>query len=68
MKLKVALEVARGTDMSIHKMGYACGVEDMRHRALDALLHAYENIRLMAAAETKYHDLLNVIDRMESQW
>jgi hypothetical protein len=67
MKLKVALEIARGTDLSIHQMGYAASVEDMRHRALDALLHAYENIKLMAAADTKYHDLLNVIDNMERQ-
>lgn len=67
MKLKVALEVARGTDLSIHKMGYACSVEDMRHRALDALLTAYEGIKLNLSADAKYHDILNLIDYMERQ-
>jgi hypothetical protein len=65
VKLKVALEVARGTDASIHKMGYACSVEDMRHRALDTLLGAYEAVKLLAHSEQQYFSILDAIELLE---
>ena len=46
-------------------MGYACSVEDMRHRALDTLLNTYENIKLLARAEQQYFTILDAIELME---
>jgi hypothetical protein len=67
MTLKTALEVARGTTLSIHEMGYACGVEDMRHRALDALLAAWESIHLMANSDLTFSAVSAMMDSMEKK-
>jgi hypothetical protein len=67
VKLSVALQVARGTDQSIHKMGYACSVEDMRHRALDALLAAWEQIHLLANSNLTFTAISVTMDSMESK-
>jgi len=67
MTIKVALEVARGTDASIHKMGYACSVEDMRHRALDSLLAAWEAIHLLANSSLTFMEIAATMEDMESK-
>lgn len=67
MTLKVALAIARGTDASIHKMGYACSVEDMRHRALDTLLGAWEAIHLMARCNLTFADISATMEDMETK-